>query len=63
MKPFRLNRTKVMDSTITFQTPYEKRVELVVQALMASSTLDNDVAQIAAVQVLHALDSVPEKIR
>ncbi|BAP97322.1 MULTISPECIES: DUF6307 family protein [Mycobacteroides] len=52
-----------MDSTITFQTPYEKRVELVVQALMASSTLDNDVAQIAAVQVLHALDSVPEKIR
>lgn len=50
-----------MDSTITFKTPYEKRLELVTQALMASSTLDNDVAHTAAVQVLHALDSIPEK--
>lgn len=52
-----------MDSTITFQTPYEKRLELATQALMASSTLDNDVAQRAAAHVLQALDSIPEKIR
>lgn len=52
-----------MNSTITFQTPYEKRVELVAQALMASSTLDNDVANKLAVEVLRALNSIPEKVR
>jgi len=52
-----------MESTITFRTPYEKRVELVAQALVASSTLDDDAAKSAAVYVLHALESIPETIR
>lgn len=52
-----------MDSTTRFQAPYGKRVDLVTEALMASSTLDSDVAHAAAVQVLRALDSIPERIR
>ncbi|ETZ92613.1 DUF6307 family protein [Mycobacteroides abscessus] len=52
-----------MDPIGTFRTPYEMRVELVTQALLASSTLDSDVAKTAAVQVLRALDSIPERIR
>ncbi|ORA60041.1 hypothetical protein BST24_15705 [Mycobacteroides franklinii] len=59
----RLNRTEIMESTITFRTPYEKRVELVAQALMASSTLEDDAANSAAIYVLHALESIPETIR
>jgi Family of unknown function (DUF6307) len=52
-----------MDAQTTFRTPYEKRVELVKQTLMTSSTLDDDSAGKLAVQVLHALDSIPERIR
>ena len=52
-----------MNAPTTFRTPYEKRVELVKQTLMTSSTLDDDKAGKLAVQVLHTLDSIPEKIR
>jgi hypothetical protein len=52
-----------MNAPTTFRTPYEKRVELVKQTLMTSSTLDDDSAGKLAVQVLHTLDSIPEKIR
>jgi Family of unknown function (DUF6307) len=52
-----------MNAPTTFRTPDEKRVELVKQTLMTSSTLDDDSAGKLAVQVLHALDSIPEKIR
>jgi hypothetical protein len=54
---------KIMNAPTTFHTPYEKRVELVKQTLMTSATLDDDSAGNLAVQVLHALDSIPEKIR
>jgi hypothetical protein len=40
-----------------------KRVELVKQTLMTSSTLDDDIAGELAVEVLRALDSIPETIR
>jgi hypothetical protein len=52
-----------MNSPTTFRTPYEKRVELVRQTLMTSSTLDDNSAGKLAVEVLHALDSIPETIR
>lgn len=52
-----------MNAPTTFRTPYEKRVALVKQTLMTSSTLDADTAGKLAVQVLHALDSMPETIR
>lgn len=52
-----------MNAPITVRTPYETRVELVKQTLMTSATLGDDSAGKLAVQVLHALDSIPEKIR
>jgi Family of unknown function (DUF6307) len=50
-----------MVTPTTFRSPYEKRVELVKQTLMAFSTLDGDTAAKLAVQVLHTLNSIPEK--
>ncbi|QCH22591.1 DUF6307 family protein [Mycobacteroides salmoniphilum] len=52
-----------MDSPATFTSPYEKRVELVKQALMSASSLDSSVAGELAVEVLRALNSIPEKVR
>ncbi len=52
-----------MDSRTTFISPYEKRVELVKQALLNASSLDSDVAGELAVEVLRALNSIPEKVR
>ena len=53
----------IMNAPTTFHTPYENRVELVKQKLMTSATLDDDSAGKLAVEVLHALDSIPEKVR
>lgn len=52
-----------MATPAIFRTPYEKRVELVKQTLMASPKLDDHAAGELAVQVLHALDTIPEKAR
>ncbi|WP_169823360.1 DUF6307 family protein [Aldersonia kunmingensis] len=47
----------------TLLTPYEKRLKLVQDTILTYSVLDDDVAGTLAVHVLHALDSIPEKIR
>lgn len=52
-----------MASPGTFHTPYEKRVGLVRGILSGHSEIDDKAADDLAVQVLHALDSIPEKIR
>ncbi|QPM69700.1 DUF6307 family protein [Mycobacterium avium] len=52
-----------MNGPTTFRTPYEKRVELVKQTLITSAIFDDDSAGKLAVQVLRALNSIPEKIR
>ncbi|ASF94436.1 hypothetical protein CEG92_00560 [Mycobacterium avium subsp. paratuberculosis] len=63
-----------MNGPTTFRTPYERRVELVKQTLITSAIFDDDSAGTSAifdddsagklaVQVLRALDSIPEKIR
>lgn len=52
-----------MNAPTTFRTPYENRVELVKQTLVTSAMLDDDSAGKLAVEVLRALDSIPEKIR
>lgn len=59
----RRNREETMNAPTTFRTPYEKRVELVKQVILTNATLDDDSAGKLAVKVLHALDSIPEKIR
>jgi Family of unknown function (DUF6307) len=45
------------------RSPYENRVKLVQDTLTACSVLDHEAAGKLAVQVLHALDSIPEKVR
>lgn len=52
-----------MTSATTFRTPYENRVALVKDTIMARSKLSDKAADDLAVRVLHALDSIPEKMR
>ena len=47
----------------TRPSPYQKRLKLVQDTLTHNSKLDDAVAGELAVHVLHALDSIPEKVR
>jgi Family of unknown function (DUF6307) len=47
----------------TRPTPYEIRLSIVRETLRTNSPLDDTVAGELAVHVLHALNSIPEKIR
>jgi hypothetical protein len=49
--------------TTTLQTPYGQRVELVKDTIQTHSKLGDKAASELAVHVLHALNSIPEKIR
>lgn len=42
---------------------YQQRVQLVRDVVKANSQLDDEAASAIAVQVLHSLDRIPEKIR
>ncbi|MCV7278346.1 hypothetical protein H7J88_01635 [Mycolicibacterium flavescens] len=44
-------------------SPYTRRVTLVADAIKAHSKLKGDAADELAVQVLHALNSIPETMR
>jgi hypothetical protein len=44
-------------------SPYENRLKLVEDVLTSNSKLDAKAANAVAVHVLHALDSIPEKVR
>ncbi|GAB2694985.1 DUF6307 family protein [Nocardia thraciensis] len=44
-------------------TPYERRVARVRDAVQKHSDLDGNAATALAERVLHALDTIPEKIR
>jgi hypothetical protein len=50
-------------SSTMLHTPYEVRLELVKDTLVAHSTLDEKAAGELAIHVLHALNSIPEKMR
>lgn len=52
-----------MAAPTRFRTPYQNRVALVQNVIRESSALDADAARELAVHVLHALDSIPEKVR
>ena len=45
------------------RSPYENRVKLVQDTLTTHSALDDEAAGKLAVQVLHTLDHIPEKVR
>ncbi|MCU1641285.1 MAG: hypothetical protein JWN03_1560 [Nocardia sp.] len=48
---------------MTTKSPYEIRVERVRDTVRKHSALDDKTATDLAVQVLHALDTIPEKVR
>ncbi len=50
-------------TTPTLRTPYLQRVELVSDTIRAHSDLSDKAAGELAVHVLHALNSIPEKMR
>lgn len=52
-----------MTSPTPFRTPYDLRVELVKDTITAHSKLGDKAASELAVHVLHALNSIPEKMR
>ena len=52
-----------MTSATLLRSPYDRRVDLVKDAITAHSKLSDKAAAELAVHVLHALNSIPEKIR
>ncbi|MGH3643929.1 MAG: DUF6307 family protein [Mycobacterium sp.] len=52
-----------MASPTKIRTPYENRLDLVKTTIIAHSKLDDDVAGELAIEVLNALNSIPEKVR
>ncbi|UFT00256.1 MULTISPECIES: DUF6307 family protein [Nocardia] len=48
---------------MAIETPYERRVIRVRDVVRTYSGFDDNAATELAVQVLHALDTIPEKIR
>jgi hypothetical protein len=56
-------KENAMTSPTTFRTPYDLRVELVRDTIRAHSKLGDKAAGELAVHVLHALNSIPEKMR
>ena len=52
-----------MASPTELRTPYIQRVELISDTIKAHSKLGDKAASDLAVHVLHALNSIPEKMR
>jgi hypothetical protein len=52
-----------MASTTTLRTPYDRRLDLVKDTITANSKIGDKAAAELAVQLLHALNSIPEKVR
>jgi hypothetical protein len=48
---------------LRFRSPYELRVELVKNTLTTHSALSTAAASKLAVEILQALDTIPEKMR
>jgi Family of unknown function (DUF6307) len=56
-------KENVMASPTTLSTPYLQRLELVSDTIKTHSKLADKAASELAVHVLHALNSIPEKMR
>lgn len=52
-----------MTSNTVFVSPYEKRVKLVQNILKEHTKHSDEECRALAVQVLHTLDTIPEKMR
>jgi len=56
-------KDNTMASPTTLRTPYENRLNLVKTTIIAHSKLDDEAANLLAIEVLHVLNSIPEKVR
>jgi hypothetical protein len=56
-------KENLMASPTTFQSPYLQRLELVRDTIASHSKLGDKAASELAEHVLHALNSIPEKVR
>ena len=56
-------KENMMASPTTFRSPYVQRLELVRDTITSHSKLGDKAATELAEHVLHALNSIPEKIR
>lgn len=56
-------RRTLMASSTTLRTPYDLRVELVTDTIKKHSKIGDKAAGELAVQILHTLNSIPEKVR
>ena len=52
-----------MATFTTFRTPYDIRLQLVTDTITSHSKLDGDAAGKLAEHILHAMNSIPEKVR
>ena len=50
-------------ATPPYASPYTRRLELVVTTIQQHEKLNDQAASALAVQVLHALDHIPETVR
>ncbi|WP_179468588.1 DUF6307 family protein [Mycolicibacterium vinylchloridicum] len=57
------SKKETMASPTTVRTPYLLRLDLVTEIIKTNSKLGDKAAGELAVQVLHALNSIPETIR
>lgn len=57
------NLLPIGNKAMAIETPYERRVIRVRDVVRTYSGFDDNAATELAVQVLHALDTIPEKIR
>jgi hypothetical protein len=48
---------------IKLSSPYEKRLQLVVETIQRHEKLSDQATSSLAVHVLHALDHIPERVR
>ena len=58
-----IEKEKLMVSPTMFRSPYVQRLELVRDTIKSHSKLEDKEASALAEHVLHALNSIPEKVR
>jgi hypothetical protein len=56
-------KENLMATPTTLRTPYDVRLDLVADTIKANSKLAEKAASELAVHILHALNSIPEKMR
>lgn len=58
-----MKKENLMASPTTFRSPYLQRLELVKDTIRSHSKLGDKAASELAEHILHALNSIPEKMR